>query len=353
MSAVNRSQDARAGRLPLAELVKFTTLAALLAMFADAAVAHAMLWGNDPYWTYWVTDAFLMATVFGVGTAWFGTGLKRGALLTAVHVLVLTAYYWTLSPIGLPGQAEWLDLERTWLTGLPVHFAVYYLGYLLAMWLRNRSRRPPAERRAGALATGPTATLALGVAAAVVIVLGVLQTLVMGQFPGVTWFIVRVAIMTPLVLAWWAMAGTDTVAAASGGVMLGFLLITYGHYLSPAGLPNASLRLFSADPPGTLVQWLPYRLEFLVLLPIALVLSITAMLLASRWQRGNSGAESAPVRLPPIPVFTAVVALLVLGGVTAFLRVPTRTARRSRRWARLPFGPVRLSAATRHLSRRR
>src|SRR5688500_8622027 len=92
--------------LSLSELVKFTALAALLAMFADAAVAHAMLWGNDPYWTYWVTDALLMATVFGLGTAWLGVGLTRGAVLTAIHVLLLTTYYWTLSPIGLPGQPE-------------------------------------------------------------------------------------------------------------------------------------------------------------------------------------------------------------------------------------------------------
>lgn len=51
------------------DLLAFTTLASLLAIFADAAIGHAMLWGNDPYWTYWVTDTLLMATVFGLGTA--------------------------------------------------------------------------------------------------------------------------------------------------------------------------------------------------------------------------------------------------------------------------------------------
>ena len=86
-------------------------LAALLAIFFDAAIAHAMLWGNDPYWTYWVTDTLLMATVFGIGTMLFGIGMGRGAVITAFHVLLLTIYYWTLSPIGLPSQPEWLDLE--------------------------------------------------------------------------------------------------------------------------------------------------------------------------------------------------------------------------------------------------
>jgi hypothetical protein len=37
------------------DLPKFTGLVALFAIFADAAVGHALLWENDPYWTYWVT----------------------------------------------------------------------------------------------------------------------------------------------------------------------------------------------------------------------------------------------------------------------------------------------------------
>lgn len=66
----------------LSEVVKFTALAAMLAIFFDAAIGHAMIWGNDPYWTYWVTDTLLMATVFGLGTMWLGIGLGRGALIT-------------------------------------------------------------------------------------------------------------------------------------------------------------------------------------------------------------------------------------------------------------------------------
>lgn len=300
------------------ELVKFTALAALLAMFADAAVAHAMLWGNDPYWTYWVTDALLMATVFGLGTAWLGVGLTRGVVLTAVHVLLLTTYYWTLSPIGLPGHPEWLDLERTWMTGLPVHFGVYYLGYVLALWLRNRSRRMHGEPEVRAGSLGRTASVAVALAAAVVIALGLLQTVVRGQFPGATWFIVRIAVVTPFVLAWWTMAGTDRLAAVSGGVMLGFLLATYGHYLAPMGLPNASLRLIAEDPPPALVQWLSYRQEFLVLLPAALALAVGAMLLASRWRLDGLARAPAPARpLPALLVAVAIVALIGLGAVTA------------------------------------
>jgi hypothetical protein len=327
VSTADRMQDLSRQRLrtstrevplTLPELVKFTALAALLAMFADAAVAHAMLWGNDPYWTYWVTDTLLMATVFGLGTAWLGVGLTRGAVLTAIHVLLLTTYYWTLSPIGLPGQPEWLDLERTWITGLPVHFGVYYLGYALALWLRNRSRRTHAEPEAPARSLGRTASIAVALAAAIVIALGVVQTLVTGQFPGATWFIVRIAVVSPFVLAWWTMAGTDRVAAVSGGVMLGFLLATYSHYLAPIGLPNQSLRLIAEDPPPALVEWLSYRQEFLVLLPAALALAVLAMLLASRWRHDGLARSPATARpLPALRAAAAVVALIVLGAVTA------------------------------------
>ena len=53
----------------LRELAKFTGAVALLAILADAAIGHALLWENDPYWTYWVTKTFLIATVFALGTA--------------------------------------------------------------------------------------------------------------------------------------------------------------------------------------------------------------------------------------------------------------------------------------------
>jgi hypothetical protein len=102
------------GRLgTLSDLAKFTALVALLGILTDAAVGHALQWENDPYWTYWITKTFLIATIFGLGTAWFGIGAGRGAVITVVHTLVLTIYYWSLSPIGLPSSPDWLDLEHT------------------------------------------------------------------------------------------------------------------------------------------------------------------------------------------------------------------------------------------------
>jgi hypothetical protein len=79
----------------------------------DAAVEHGLTWENDPYWTYWITKTFLIATVFGLGTAWFGISEGRGAVITVVHTVILTVYYWSLSPIGLPSSPDWLDVEHT------------------------------------------------------------------------------------------------------------------------------------------------------------------------------------------------------------------------------------------------
>ena len=81
-------------RLNASQFARFTALTALLAIFANAAIGHGLLWENDPYWTYWVTRTFLIATVFGLGTARFGIGASVGAGMTAVHTIVLTVYYW-------------------------------------------------------------------------------------------------------------------------------------------------------------------------------------------------------------------------------------------------------------------
>lgn len=72
--------------------MRFSASVALLAIFYDAAIGHGLLWENGPYWTYWITKTFLNATAFGLGTCWLGIGEIPGAIITAVHTLVLTIY---------------------------------------------------------------------------------------------------------------------------------------------------------------------------------------------------------------------------------------------------------------------
>lgn len=223
----------RGTTMGLKDLAKFTGAVALLAIFADAAVGHGLLWENDPYWTYWITKTFLIATVFALGTAWLGIGIGRGAVITAVHTVVLTVYYWSFSPIGLPSSPEWLDLEHTWVTGIPVHFGVIYLGYLVALWLWQRRDHRDDETDVGAIAAK-----ALLASVAIVVVGGGLVSLALGDFPGFTWYLVRLLITVPFVLVWWAFAGRDRLAAVTGGVVLAFIWATYSHFLGPVGLPD-------------------------------------------------------------------------------------------------------------------
>jgi hypothetical protein len=290
------------------ELAKFTGAVALLAILSDAAVGHALLWENDPYWTYWVTKTFLIATVFGLGTAWLGAGIARGAVITAVHTLVLTVYYWTLSPIGLPSHPEWLDLQHTWVTGLPVHFGVIYLGYLAALWLWRRRPDPLDGEPETSVAADATRALIVGVA--IVLVGGLLESLAIGEFPGVTWFVVRILITVPFVLAWWAAAGRDRASAVGGGITLALILATYSHFLGPVGLPDSDLRLIAQDPPPATVHWLSYRDEWLVAFPITLLVGLAALVTASR-QRW------AGIRVDGRAMLATAAALIVIAGLGA------------------------------------
>jgi hypothetical protein len=261
-----RNHPDRAGLRDTRGLATFTALVALLAILSDAAVGHALLWENDPYWTYWITKTFLIATVFGLGTAWLDTGVGRGAVIALVQTLVLTVYYWTLSPIGLPSHPDWLDLEHTWITGVPVHFAVIYLGYLVALWLWRR--RPPDDAPATR-----DATAALIAGLVIVIVAGGLASLAVDDFPGVTWFVVRLLITVPFLIFWWAAAGRDWPAAVGGAITLALIWGAYGHFLSPSGLPDFPLRITSEAPPPADVEWLGYRDLWLISFPIYLLVS--------------------------------------------------------------------------------
>ena len=289
------------------EVAKFTTAVALLAIFADASVGHGLLWENDPYWTYWVTKTFLIATVFGLGTAWLGAGVGRGAVITAVHTLVLTIYYWSFSPIGLPSSPEWLDLEHTWVTGVPVHFGVIYAGYLLALWLwRRRTEVPDDEAPAGRAASA-----ALAVSGAIVLFGGGGTSLVLGDFPGVTWYLVRLLITVPFVLGWWGFAGRDVTAAVVGGILLAFVWATYSHFLGPVGLPDLPLRVFEESPPEATVTWLDYRETWLVGVPVVAAAAVVALKLAG----GREQAGGRPDARLRGAAAVALLACLALGGV--------------------------------------
>jgi hypothetical protein len=297
------------GRLTARETAKFAAAVALFAIFWDAAVGHGLAWENDPYWTYWVTKTFLIFTVFGVGTAWLGIGLGRGAVITAVHTLVLTVYYWTFSPIGLPSSPDWLDLEHTWITGLPIHFAVIYLGYLSTLWL---------WRRRADVADGDAAweaLVALVVGLAIVVLAGGLSALAIWEWPGVQYFLVRLLLTVPFVLAWFALAGRDAIAAVTGAVTLAFIWATYGEFVGPLGLPDTPLRITDqASPPAT-AFWLDYRDTWLIALPIYLVVMTALFLVASAFLIARSARQRPTFPIVPAAAAAVIAAFLLLANL--------------------------------------
>ncbi|MGH2380802.1 MAG: hypothetical protein ACRDG7_06225 [Candidatus Limnocylindria bacterium] len=270
--------------LATSEVAGFTVLASLLAIFSDAALGHGLLWENDPYWTYWITKTFLIATVIGVGTAWLGLGVVRGAIIVAVHTLVLTIYYWTFSPIGLPSHPAWLDLEHTWVTGLPVHFGVIYLGYLAALWLWRQ-----APRR-GLTAAASDALLALLAGIVIVVLAGGIPAVILGDFPGFTFFLVRLLLTVPFLLGLWGLAGRTWTSAVAGGIVLGLLWATYGHFLGPSGLPDAPLRIIDQAPPPASVEWMSYRELWLISLPIYVLVASGVLLAVTAFVPGDTRA---------------------------------------------------------------
>ena len=80
-------------KLGSANVVKFGALVGLAGIFYDAALAHGLAWENDPYWTYWVSNTYLITTVFSLVTAFFGIGMAQGIVGTAVHTAILEVYY--------------------------------------------------------------------------------------------------------------------------------------------------------------------------------------------------------------------------------------------------------------------
>jgi len=295
------TQQLRPDRLSAAGVAKFTTTVALAAIFIDASVGHGLTWENDPYWTYWVTKTFLIATIFGLGTAWFGIGVGRGAIITAVHTIALTVYYWTFSPIGLPSTPTWLDLEHTWVTGVPIHFGVIYVGYLLALWAW---RRRAEFRDAETPTPGGVALASLLYGVVIVVVAGGLSALALGEFPGFTWFLVRLLITVPFLLVWRGLFGTELVSNVVGAVVLALIWATYSQFLGPVGLPDTPLRILNPAPPPATVRWLDYKELWLISMPIYLIVMLVAMVLAPRREARMARRPLAAAASLPLVVFT-------------------------------------------------
>ena len=267
------------------EVAKFGILVGLLGIFYDAALAHGLFWENDPYWTYWITKTFLIASVFSLTTAFFGVGLAQGAIATAVHTLILEVYYQWLSPIGLPREPQWLSFDHLWITGVPVHYGVIFVGYLTALWLW---RRRPAVRALWQPSPHKLALFALLGTVLVLVLDGVItQGLILREFPGVTFFVVRALIAVPFLCVLGAYVGLDLAGVVVGAALLALTWTTYSMYLGPTGLPAGPINY-----PGYETLWLRS-------FPGHLIALLAGIWLAARLTRLNGPRASAEEPLPP------------------------------------------------------
>jgi len=260
--------------------VKFITLVALFGILSDSALGHALLWENDPYWTYWITKTFLIATVFALGTAWLGVGPGKGAIITAIHTVILTIYYWSFSPVGLPRKIEWLDLEHTWTTGIPIHFIVIYIGYLVALWLWRQS----GAGEIGLVRARPIVIKGLLAAIVVVLVLGSASSLFLYQFVGATWFVTRLLIVYMFLLFFLVYLPQTNNNILVTSLILALILTIYSHWLSPLGLPG-TWRVLNEASPQTNIRWLNYKELWLYQFPIYLLSNLLGLWLAKKWIR--------------------------------------------------------------------
>ena len=225
---------------------KFGILTGLCAIFIDAAIAHGLFWENDPYWTYWITKSFLITTVFTIGTAFLGIGIAQGLIITVVHTAILEIYYEWLAPVGLPQDPEWLDDNHLWVTGVPVHYLAILTGYLMALWIWRRAAldRPSAattDADSDARRATPSAVALSSLVATVIILVvsGIItHALLMGEFPGITYFVQHLLIGFVFIYLWSAYVGMGGAGWVVGALMLSLVWTAYGIYLGPTGLPE-------------------------------------------------------------------------------------------------------------------
>jgi hypothetical protein len=195
--------------------------------------------------------------------AWSGSGERCGYYSNSHNCF---------NRLGLPDDPEWLDLTHTWITGVPIHFAVIYIGYLVALWMWRKSDAGDIDY----VGARPLVNSALIAALIVVILSGLLGSWALGQFVGATWFVTRLLIVFMFFLFCFAYIPQSGSGIVMGSLTLALILTAYSHYLGPLGLPG-EWRLFENFTPHTEPYWLNYQELWLKQFPIYLITSMLGL----------------------------------------------------------------------------
>lgn len=250
MPDTTTNRPARGHMLTASQITLFTFMAALLAIFYDAALGHGLTWENDPYWTYWITKTFLIATVLGLGSALFGIGVGTRRYLHAgphdhpddLLLVPLTGRPAVIARVARP--AAHLDHRRT---GSLCRDLPRIPDGIVDMEAARKTDAKVVDSRANAIH-------ALVIGIVITVVAGGLDNIALGEFTGFTWFLVRLLLTVPFVFGWRAIVGRDLRAAVVGGLLLALIWTSYSQFLGPIGLPNFPLRILDMAPPGAAVR---------------------------------------------------------------------------------------------------
>jgi len=280
-------------RLTPVGTAQFGLTVGVAAIFMDAAIAHGLFWENDPYWTYWVTKTFLITTVFTLGTVFLGIGIWQGLALTFVHTLVLEIYYQWFAPIGLPQEPQWLSIKDLWQVGFLAHYLVILAGYFIALWAW---RRIPRARPLLEADTRAVALVALAGALLAVVLDAILtQVILMGHFPGLTFFVQRLLIAFVFLFLWASFVGFARAGWVAAAFLLALVWTTYQMYLGPMA-SSSDLAWVTGLPPLQGTRYMDYQDLWLRNLPGDFVAALVALFLATRVLR--SPIDELAVRMP-------------------------------------------------------
>ena len=245
------------------QAVKFSLLAGLMALLLDASLVHGLLWDHDPSWSAWAAAAWVIVAVFGLGTAWFGIGIRPGLGLSTVLALLLGATQLWQAESPEPSTAN-----PSWLLGVPAHLLALFGGYLLAVWMWRRSHRPGAT----ALPAAQAARAALLSTLAIVgIDVALTHLFLFHQTPDAAFIGQRALITVAYLLIWTAYLGDEATAWVVGAGLLTLTWTACGLYL-PHGFPSRptgpisdSVLWAKAFPGGCVATLIGWRLGRLML----------------------------------------------------------------------------------------
>jgi hypothetical protein len=223
-------------KIKINQLIKFSLLVGLMAIFFDAIIGHGLFWKNDPYWNYWVVDTFLAATVTCIASSILGIGVWQGFIIIGIHSLLLELYYDFLNPVGIPQEPLWLSHYDVWIVGYITHFLVYLLGYFFSLWIWRRKQK---EEKVMKNMKAPSVILFAALLSFVLLLFEglVTQGILFSDFFGITFLIQRYVLTFIFLCFWFNYIGFDVKGVLTGALFLSLLWVTFNMYLGPVGLP--------------------------------------------------------------------------------------------------------------------